>query len=142
MSVSPATFQDLRYGVAEGIATIILDRPAKLNAVAMASIAEITRAFAMADEDDDVRAVILTGEGRAFCAGADLSGGFGLPTDGDPATGAGVFPDPGGQATLRIFAMRKPVIAAVHGPAVGLGAAVLLPTDRRIASGTARFAFP
>jgi enoyl-CoA hydratase/carnithine racemase len=142
MSESPAHFQDVRYGVADGIATIVLDRPAKLNAVTIAAIGEITQAFAMADADDDVRAVILTGEGRAFCAGADLSGGFGLPTDGDPATGAGVFPDPGGQATLRIFAMRKPVISAVNGPAVGFGATVLLPTDRRVASSTARFAFP
>jgi enoyl-CoA hydratase/carnithine racemase len=135
-------FSDLRYEVEDGIATITIARPAKLNAVTMESIAQIGRAFVLADGDDAVRAVIITGEGRAFCAGADLSGGFGLPTEGDPATGEGIAPDPGGQATLRIFAMRKPVIAAVNGPAVGFGATVLLPADCRIASRSAKFAFP
>jgi enoyl-CoA hydratase/carnithine racemase len=135
-------FSDLRYEVADAIATITLDRPAKLNAVTRDSIAQLTRAFEQADADDAVRAVILTGAGRAFCAGADLSDGFGLPTGGDPATGEGIAPDPGGQATLRLFEMRKPVIAAVNGPAVGFGATVLLPADRRIAAEGAKFAFP
>lgn len=135
-------FPDLRCTVRDGIATIAFDRPAKLNAVTQAMIETLVRALAWADDDDDVRAVVLTGEGRAFCAGADLSGGFGLPTEGDPATGEGVASDPGGLATLRLFEMRKPVIAAVNGAAAGFGATVLLPCDVRIAAAGARFAFP
>ena len=124
------------------VATITFNRPDKLNAVTRQTIEEFVVALSQVDTDDSVRAVIVTGSGRAFCAGADVSAGFGLSITGDPATGVGIDHDPGGLATLRLFEMNKPVIGAVNGPAVGFGATVLLPMDYRLTTGAARFAFP
>lgn len=136
------SYQDIRIDREGPLAIITISRPAKLNAVTAHSIDEIEAAFDALDSDDSVRAIIMTGEGRAFCAGADISGGFEVPKTGDPSTGEGIQPDPGGRVALRLFRMQKPVIAAVNGPAVGFGSSVLLPMDYRIASTTAKFAFP
>jgi enoyl-CoA hydratase/carnithine racemase len=134
-------FQDLLYSITDGIATITINRPQVLNATTYDTLRELHDAFEAADADDAARVVILTGTGRAFCAGTDLSTGkFGRRT-GDPATGEGVPLDEGGDIALRIFRMNKPVIAAVNGPAVGFGASIMLPADIRIASDTARVGF-
>ena len=126
----------------EGIATIALNRPDKLNAMTLPMIDGLIAAFDMAEEDDSVRAVIVTGTGRAFCAGTDLSTGFALPTGGDPKSGAGVPADVGGLLALRIHRMKKPVIAAINGVAAGIGATLPLAMDRRIAVEGARFTYP
>jgi enoyl-CoA hydratase/carnithine racemase len=135
-------FQQIRYEVAERIATVTLYRPEKLNAFTHVMRDELVDAFSKADADDEVRAVIVTGAGRAFCAGADLSAGS-ATFDYAKREGlsAETHRDGGGRVTLRIFEMRKPVIAAVNGPAVGIGATMQLPMDIRIASSEARFGF-
>ena len=133
--------------VSGGILTITLDRPDKLNAFTPGMMEQMCAAFDRADAEDDVRAVIVTGAGRAFCAGADL--GLGAATFDYAARGDGEdadwsderMRDNGGRLTLRIFACRKPVIGAINGPAVGIGATMLLPMDFRLASETARFGF-
>ncbi|MGY1699349.1 enoyl-CoA hydratase-related protein [Geodermatophilus sp. SYSU D00766] len=146
------TSTQLRYEVADGVATITLDRPGRLNAFTPVMAAELARAAAAADTDDAVRAVVVTGAGRAFCAGADLAAGPGGLGDrasggtaggGEPGRGRidGVPRDWGGIASLPFAALRKPVIAAVNGPAVGIGATMLLPMDVRIAAESARFGF-
>jgi len=135
------SYQDLEYEKAAGIVTIWLNRPDKLNAARKETHDELLAALSRADEDDDVRVVVVSGRGRAFCAGTDLSGGFSLPSGGDPATGEGVPADLGGRVTLRLFDMRKPVIGAINGVAVGFGATFLLPMDVRLASSEARFGF-
>lgn len=125
-----------------GIATITLNRPDKLNAVTLDMIDGLIAALDKAEEDDAVGAIIVTGKGRAFCAGTDLSAGFALPTGGDPKTGAGVPSDVGGLAALRIHRMKKPVIAAINGVAAGIGATLPLTMDRRIAVEGVRFTYP
>lgn len=144
-------FEEIEYGVADGIATIALNRPDKLNAGTARMVGELLHAIDAVDADDDVRAVILTGNGRAFCAGADLSGGaatfdydrhpdganLGTRREGEaaaPRDGAGLI-------TLRLFDCTKPVISAVNGAAVGMGATMTLATDIRLASEAARFGF-
>ena len=137
-------YTQIRYEVGEGIATLTLDRPAKMNAFTNVMMDEMIDAFDCSDADDAVRAVIVTGAGtRAFCAGADLT-----PDDGravfssaepvsdlsDPAVRDG-----GGKLTLRIFRSKKPVIGAINGAAVGVGVTMQLPMDIRLASTTARF---
>lgn len=150
-------FTQIRYAVADGIATITLNRPDKLNAFTATMMAELIAAFDASDTDDAVRAVIVTGDGRAFCAGADLSGGAAtfdydnhpdaprgaspVRADGTTDYGHDAVRDGGGRVTLRIFKSLKPVIAAVNGPAVGIGATMLLAMDIRIAADTARFGF-
>jgi enoyl-CoA hydratase/carnithine racemase len=138
----------LRYAVADGIATITLDRPERRNAFTAVMAAELAAAAGAADADDAVRVVVVTGAGRAFCAGADLGGGEGTFSDRgarpDPVprgTVDGVPRDWGGIASLPFAALRKPVIAAVNGPAVGIGATMTLPMDVRIAAESARFGF-
>ena len=132
-------FETLRFDVSGGIATITLNRPEKLNAFQASMRDELVRAFDLTDASDDVRAVIVTGAGRAFCAGADLSGGgFEAAARDAPRP----LPDSGGVVTMRIFRSSKPVIAAINGPAVGIGATMTLPMDIRIASSAARLAFP
>jgi enoyl-CoA hydratase/carnithine racemase len=135
-------FETLRYDVADGVATLTLNRPDRLNAVNSTVIRELVEAFDRADGDDDVRAVIVTGAGRAFCAGADLGGG-GTTFAGGP--GRSERPedhhDGGGLVTLRIFEMTKPVIAAINGPAVGFGITMTLAMDVRLASSAARIGF-
>jgi enoyl-CoA hydratase/carnithine racemase len=150
-------FTEIKYDVADKIATITLSRPEKLNAFTGVMMAEMIEAFDKADADDNVRVVIVTGEGRGFCAGADLSAGaktFDYEGRTDRPEKAGVpikngevewshegVRDGGGRVTLRIYESLKPVIAAVNGPAVGIGVTMQLPMDIRIASETARFGF-
>ena len=134
------TFETIRYAVEAGVCTITLHRPEKLNAVTPAMIDDLLRAFDHIDADDAVRAVIVTGAGRAYCAGADLSGGAKTFARSDSAT-AETHRDGGGRVTLRLFDLKKPVIAAVNGPAVGFGATMTLAMDVRLASADARFGF-
>jgi enoyl-CoA hydratase/carnithine racemase len=140
-------FETLRYEVKDRVATVTLDRPDKLNAFNTQMMAEIVTAFDRSDADDAVGCVLLTGAGRAFCAGADISGGqatFERLAD-DPARAAlrhgDLSRDGGGVASLRIFESLKPVVAAINGPAVGIGATMLLPADIRLASTIAKFGF-
>jgi enoyl-CoA hydratase/carnithine racemase len=134
------SFEQIRYEVDAGVCTVTLDRPARLNAVTSVMIAELVEAFGRADGDDAVRVVIVTGAGRAFCAGADLSGGAGT-FDRRGREGEGEHRDGGGLVSLRIYDMKKPVIAAINGPAVGFGITMTLPMDVRIASTSARMGF-
>ena len=126
--------------------TITLDRPDRLNAFTVPMQRELCAVFDEVDANPDIRVVVVTGRGRGFCAGADLAGGgdsFDV-TAGSPATGSaatGRHRDEGGLLTLRIFQCTKPVIAAVNGPAVGVGATMTLPMDIRLASESARFGF-
>jgi enoyl-CoA hydratase/carnithine racemase len=135
-------FETLLYDLADGVATVTLNRPERLNAVNTMVIRELVDAFDQADGDDAVRAVIVTGAGRAFCAGADLGGG-GATFAGRPggAERAEDHRDGGGLVTLRLFEMKKPVIAAINGPAVGFGITMTLAMDVRIASTAARMGF-
>lgn len=135
-------FQTIRYDIQDHIATVTLSRPEKLNAFNTTMRHELMGVFDDIDADDNVRAVIVTGDGRAFCAGADLSAGttsFEVPPGNPAGMDSDVPRDGGGQLTLRIFECLKPVIAAVNGAAVGVGATMLLPMDIRIASGDSRF---
>ena len=136
-------YGQIAYEVDERVATITLDRPEKLNAFTGQMMHEVIDAFDRSDADDDVRAVVVTGRGRAFCAGADLSSGgstFDAEARGRP-TRPEEARDGGGLVSLRIFESKKPVIAAVNGPAVGVGVTMTLPMDVRLASETARFGF-
>lgn len=143
---------------ADGIATITLDRPDQLNAFNKAMLDDLLAAFDATDADDAVRAVIVTGSGRAFCAGADLSEGGAtfdyekrggrwadgespVDQDGNVDWSNPAVRDGGGMLSLRIFESRKPVIGAINGPAVGVGATMTLPMDFRLASDTARVGF-
>ncbi len=137
------TFNEVGYGVEEGVGTLMLNRPDKLNALTRTMLDELIQALALADADDAVRVVIVTGAGRAFCAGADLSGGGGSfdRTAGTRGEAPGEHRDGGGRVTLQIYDMRKPVIAAINGPAVGFGITMTLPMDIRIASTSARMGF-
>ncbi|MCU1367942.1 MAG: putative enoyl-CoA hydratase [Ilumatobacteraceae bacterium] len=134
---------EILYDVADHVATITLNRPAQLNAFTNRMMHEIIEAFDRSDADDDVRAVIVTGAGRGFCAGADLSAGGETFAHGgsDVQTDVGVPRDGGGLVSLRIFASLKPVIGAINGAAVGVGVTMTLPMDIRIASDAARFGF-
>ena len=136
-------FSQIQYSVSENIATITLNRPEKLNAFTNKMLHEIIAAFDLTDEDDSVRAVIVTGAGRAFCAGADLSlGGETFSRGGSDVQGVGGVPrDGGGLVSLRIFNSKKPVIGAINGPAVGVGVTMTLPMDIRLASNTSKFGF-
>lgn len=146
------------YRVDNGVAIVLLDRPDNLNAFTDQMEGELIECFDRSDADDAVRAVVLTGSGRAFCAGMDLAEGddprdaftdwrrsptapegtqFDVPGEELP-----IRRDGGGRVVLRIFASRKPVISAINGHAVGVGATMTLPTDIRVASATAKFAFP
>src|SRR5215471_1703024 len=133
-------FSEIRTEVADGICTITLHRPEKLNAFTATMMQELIEAFDQTDADDAVRVVIVTGAGRGFCAGADLSGGGGT-FDYREAGALAEHRDGGGLVALRIFESRKPVIAAINGPAVGVGVTMTLPMDIRIASSAARFGF-
>lgn len=152
------TYETIRYDVADGVATLTLFRPDKMNAFTARMMHEMIDAFDRIDADDNVRAVIVTGEGRAFCAGADLGQGAKtfdyadrpdkprgdespIRADGTIDYGHKSVRDGGGLLSLRIFKCLKPVIAAVNGAAVGVGITMQLPMDIRIASDTARFGF-
>jgi enoyl-CoA hydratase/carnithine racemase len=137
-------YTQIVYEVADNIATITLNRPDKLNAFTGTMMYEMIDAFDQVDADDDVRAVIVTGAGRGFCAGADLSasGGETFSSGGsDIQTDAGVPRDGGGIVSLRIFNCTKPVIGAINGAAVGVGVTMTLPMDFRLASEHAKFGF-
>lgn len=136
-------FQEILYSVDGPVATITLNRPDKMNAFTNRMLKEMIAAFDASDADDDVRAVIVTGAGRAFCAGADLSGGGETFAKGgsDVAAKSGVVRDGGGLVALRIFDSKKPVIGAINGAAVGVGVTMTLPMDIRLASDGAKFGF-
>jgi enoyl-CoA hydratase/carnithine racemase len=132
----------VRTDLTGGVMTLTLDRPEKLNAFTIEMMQELIDAFDVADADDAVRAVVVTGAGRAFCAGADISGGTKGFVDAEKRKiGDGIVRDGGGLLTLRIFDSLKPVIAAVNGAAVGVGATMQLPMDMRLASEDAKFGF-
>ncbi len=140
------SFETLAYELEDGVATITLNRPDKLNAFNTQMMKDLIAVFDVTDADDAVKAVIVTGAGRGFCAGADLSAG-GETFDYDKRGGEdqaarqrdGVQRDGGGLVSLRIYDSLKPVIAAVNGPAVGVGVTMQLPMDIRLASTEARF---
>ena len=144
-------FETIRTALDGPVLTITLHRPERLNAFNATMRAELIAALDAADADDAVRAIIVTGEGRGFCAGADLADGAGrfdystrpgvIGPDGTVDWGAEAIRDSGGLLALRIFQCLKPVIAAVNGPAVGVGATMQLPMDIRLASANARFGF-
>jgi len=142
------SFETLLYSVEDGIATITLNRPDKLNAFNTTMMQELIAAFDETDADDNVKAVIITGAGRAFCAGADLSAGaqtFDYDARGGQDQAArqeqGVHRDGGGLVTLRIYDSLKPVISACNGAAVGIGVTMQLAMDFRLASSDARYGF-
>ena len=136
-------FEDILLDISDGIATITLNRPDKMNAFTGRMMYEIIEALDITDADDDVKVVIFTGAGRAFCAGADLSSGGDTFAKGgsDVQTKQGVPRDGGGLVSLRIFNSLKPVIGAINGAAVGVGVTMTLPMDIRLASDTAKFGF-
>ena len=140
-------FTTLLYAVEDGVATITLNRPDRMNAFNIEMGTELVAAFDATDADDAVKTVILTGAGKAFCAGADLRGGASTFDPERRAAAAaehvvnGVYRDGAGRVTLRIFESLKPVIAAINGAAVGAGATVPLAADIRLASEDARFGF-
>lgn len=167
-STAGSDFETIRYDVSDQIATITLNRPDRLNAFTQLMAAEIVAALDLVDGDDDVRALIITGEGKSFCAGADLSAGtatFDYDAAGDSSPGSaasdandpiaafyggiddmrGDHPDAirdtGGIVVLRMYRCTKPIIAAIRGDAVGIGVTMCLPADIRLASRTARFGF-
>jgi enoyl-CoA hydratase/carnithine racemase len=137
------TYETILYDVEDNILTITLNRPEKLNAFNRQMLFELIDAIDRADEDDDVRAIILTGAGRGYCAGADLSAGadsFDVSSR-YPGEDAENWRDGGGRFTLRLYECKKPVIGAINGPAVGIGATMTLPMDVRLASTEARMGF-
>src|SRR2546423_13947546 len=137
-------YKELLYEVDGPVLTITLNRPDKLNAFTFTMMNELLDAFDRADADDDVRAVIVTGAGRGFCAGADLAAGDGTFDYRDTSGSEARLEDGrdgGGLVALRIFESTKPVIAAVNGPAVRVGVTMTLPMDVRLASENARFGF-
>ncbi len=140
-----ADFNTINVEFSDSIFTITLNRPDRMNAFTVEMRNEMIAAFDMADADDAVRAVIVTGSGeRAFCAGADLAGGaatFDYNNNAAANRGDSSIRDDGGRLTLRIFNCKKPVIGAINGAAVGIGATMQLPMDFRLASSNARFGF-
>ena len=135
-------YSTILYEVEDNVLTLTLNRPDKLNAFTRDMMHELINAFDKADEDDNVRAIIITGAGRGFCAGADLSvGADTFIADVREDRESGLQRDGGGLLTLRIFESKKPVIAAINGPAVGIGATMLLPMDIRICSTDAKIGF-
>ena len=133
-----ADYETIRYDAPDhdGVARITLHRPDRLNAFTNTMGRELCAAFDRIDADADVRAVVVTGSGRGFCAGADLGSGE-RTFSGGKRSGR----DPGGVVSLRIFDCTKPVIAAVNGPAIGVGASMTLPMDARFAAPDATFGF-
>ena len=141
--MGPGVSEHITVATQDGVATITLNRPEKLNAFTPVMQREIVEALAATDADDDVRVVVVTGAGRAFCAGADLSGGLAAPNPAaSDADLAGSLPrDGGGVVSLRIAASLKPVIAAINGAAVGVGVTMTLPMDIRLVADGAKLGF-
>jgi enoyl-CoA hydratase/carnithine racemase len=138
-----STYTEIIYEVSDNIATVTLHRPDKMNAFTGVMMNELLQVFDEIDADDNVRAVIVTGSGRAFCAGADLSHGADTFSDGKLSgqTPTSVRRDGGGMVTLRMFRCNKPIIGAINGAAVGIGATMTLPMDIRIAADSAKMGF-
>ena len=135
-------YSTILYDLEDNVLTITLNRPEILNAFNREMLAEIIDALDKADADDNVRAIIITGTGRGFCAGADLSvGGDTFNADARDDREGGLQRDGGGRLTLRIFECKKPIIAAINGAAVGIGATMLLPMDIRLCSTQAKIGF-
>jgi enoyl-CoA hydratase/carnithine racemase len=134
-------YEQIRYELADNVLTLTMNRPDRLNAWTPTMLGELLEAFDRSDADDDVRVVIITGAGRGFCAGADLEAGGDTFNYRARGVEDEVPRDGGGQFTLRVFASKKPVIAAINGPAVGVGATMTLPMDVRLASTTAKMGF-
>ena len=135
--------------ITEGLGIITLSRPDQMNAFTPAMGEEVAACFDETDRNPDVRAVVFTGAGKAFCAGADLSAGAEAFALVQHARQAGEFDDKdpkwrdtGGLMNLRVFDSEKPVVAAINGAAVGIGATVILPMDARVALAGAKFAIP
>jgi enoyl-CoA hydratase/carnithine racemase len=124
----------------QGILTVTLNRPERLNAFTTQMMLDWLHLLDAIDADDEVRAVIVTGAGRGFCAGADLGGG-GQTFDASREEAIEAHRDGGGRVTLRLFDCKKPLIAAINGPAVGVGITMTLAMDVRLASEDARFGF-
>ena len=141
------TYSELIYDLSENIATITLNRPNQLNSFTNVMLQELLDLFDVTDADDNVRAIIITGAGRAFCAGADLSAGAESFSDNNlsafspTVSQTGLRRDGGGLVSLRMFNSRKPIIGAINGAAVGVGVTMTLPMDIRIASDNAKFGF-
>jgi enoyl-CoA hydratase/carnithine racemase len=132
-------YEHILFAVEDGVATITLNRPERLNAFHFGLGAELGRAYARCDEEDDIRAVILTGAGKAFCVGADMGGGEKTFDDVDGARRA-AEPESGGRR-LAAWQVRKPVVAAIHGHAVGVGLTLALQCDLRFVAREAKLAF-
>lgn len=145
------SWKNIKLNIEDNIAVVMLSRPEKMNALTAEMILEYVDVLDRCDSNDEVKAVIVTGDGRAFCAGADISGGSesfadvsnddALNPDGSINYSAEAVRDVGGFITLRLYDMKKPVIGAVNGAAVGAGSTMLLPMDYRIASDKAKFGF-
>jgi enoyl-CoA hydratase/carnithine racemase len=144
-----ADYETVKLEIADGVATLTLNRPDRMNAFTDQMVRDMLAAFHETDADDDVRAVIVTGAGRAFCAGADLGSGgttFDYERRLEARGGTGKFDpdrarDGGGQVGIRVYESLKPVIAAINGPAVGVGATMTLPMDIRLAVPGAKMGF-
>jgi enoyl-CoA hydratase/carnithine racemase len=133
-------YHTLRTDLERGVLTVRLHRPERLNAFSPAMLRELLALLDEIDTNDEIRVAIVTGEGRAFCAGADLGGGGGT-FDRSAEEASSAHRDGGGLVALRLYECRKPIIAAINGPAVGVGVTLTLPMDLRIASERARFGF-
>ena len=134
------SYNTILYEVEDGILTLTLNRPESLNAFNREMLTEMLDACDRADADDDIKAIIVTGAGRAFCAGADLSsGGDTFDADSREDRESGLQPDGGGLLTLRLYDVNKPIIAAINGPAVGVGVTMTLAMDIRLAADVAKF---
>ncbi|MDA0978125.1 MAG: crotonase/enoyl-CoA hydratase family protein [Proteobacteria bacterium] len=135
------SYETILYEVEDNILTMTLNRPERLNAFNETMMNEMIDALDKADADDNVKAIIVTGAGRGFCAGADLSGGSGTFDQEQGTRQTGLRRDGGGLLTLRIYECMKPIIAACNGPAVGVGATMQCAMDVRLASEKARYGF-
>ena len=123
-------YETLEVEIRERILTVTLNRPERLNAFNVQMLQDLLRVLDQADADDEVRVVIVTGAGRGFCAGADLSRGAGTFDRSDRDPSKEEIRDGGGRLTLEIFKAKKPIIAAINGPAVGIGATMTIPNKR------------
>jgi len=133
-------YEQITTRIEDGVMVLTMNRPDRLNAFTGVMMNEMISACDEADANDDVRAIVVTGAGRAFCAGADLGSG-GQTFDYKDGDADKIHRDGGGLLTLRIYELKKPIIAAVNGPAVGIGATMTLPMDIRLCSSEARFGF-
>jgi enoyl-CoA hydratase/carnithine racemase len=133
-------YETLATDLSDGILVVTLNRPDRLNSFTTQMLRDLLELYDEVDRDDDVRVVIVTGAGRGFCAGADLQSG-GNSFDHSASEAVDAHRDGGGLAVLRTYECRKPIIAAINGPAVGVGITMTLPMDIRIASDRARFGF-